>query len=98
MTCDRLRYRPVAESRHHLRKEIRMIDRKVTRVIVTCSLAAYAAGQHLQYAHAPVQQVLSLATASSTTAQAGFIINPTTFAKVDPPPPVVPPRDRQEQG
>jgi hypothetical protein len=76
-----------------------MIDHKAARVIVTCSLAAYAAGQHLQYAHAPVQQVLSLATASSTTSAVGsFFVNPMTFAKVDLPPPVVPPGDRQEQG
>ena len=40
-----------------------MIDRKAARVIVTCSLAAYAAGQHLQYAHAPMQQVLSASVA-----------------------------------
>ena len=97
MTCDLLCCRPTTESRHHLRKEIRIIDRKAARVIVTCSLAAYAAGQHLQYAHAPMQQVLSLATASSTTSAASIAFNTVTFAAVDPPPPVVPPRDRQEQ-
>jgi hypothetical protein len=45
-----------------------------------------------------VPQALSLATAPSTGSISAVTFNLTTFAKIDPPPPVVPPGDRQHQG
>jgi hypothetical protein len=81
--------------------EIRMIDRKeipALRLLIGCTVAAYLAGEHIEFSKAPAKQMVSIATASSTSATAQVAFNPTTFAKVDPPPPVVPPGDRQQQG
>jgi hypothetical protein len=80
-----------------------MVDRKelpMVRVVVGAALAAYVAGEHLNYTKAPAKQMLSLATTTSTssTSVASITFNPSTFAKVEPPPPVVPPGDRQGQG
>jgi hypothetical protein len=85
----------------HLQLEIRMIDRKeipAVRIFVACTLAAYVAGEHLEFSKAPAKQMLVLSTTSSTSATSVATFNPTTFAHVDPPPPVVPPGDRQQQG
>jgi hypothetical protein len=81
-----------------------MIDRKelpVIRLVIGCAAAAYVAGEHLRFPEAPAKQTLTvgLATASSTSNVAMAVpFSTTTFAKVDPPPPVVPPGDRQQQG
>jgi hypothetical protein len=66
--CDQFARMADRGSWHHLRKEIRMIDRKPARVIGTCSLAAYAAGQHLQYAYGPPRLVV-LEVLTSTAQQ-----------------------------
>ena len=70
------------------------------RAVIGCALSAYVAGEHLQYSKAPVQQMLSVSIATTSSAGSFSVVsyNPMTFAKVEPPPPVVPPGDRQEQG
>jgi hypothetical protein len=78
-----------------------MIDHKefpAIKIVIVCAVAAYVAGQHLEFAKAPAKQMLALTTATSTSATSAVVFNPTTFAKVEPPPPVVPPGDRQQQG
>ncbi|KRR09554.1 hypothetical protein CQ12_13785 [Bradyrhizobium jicamae] len=65
------------------------------KVVVGCALSAYVAGEHLQYSKAPAKHSVSLTIASSTSAVATY--NMVTFAQLEPPPPVVPPEDRQEQ-
>jgi hypothetical protein len=56
------------------------------------------AGRPLDFPEAPAKQVLAIATSASTSAAVVATFNATTFAKVDPPPPLVPPGDRQQQG
>jgi hypothetical protein len=78
-----------------------MVDRKelpAVRAVIFCTLAAYVAGEHLEFAKAPAKQMLVLATATSTSATSAVVFNPMTFATVEPAPPVVPPRDKQTQG
>ncbi len=78
---------------------MRMIDRKefpAIGIAIGCAVGAYMAGQHLEFPKAPAKQVLALATSSSTSTAVAVTFNATTFAKVDPPPPV-PPGDRQQQ-
>jgi len=60
--------------------------------------AAYIAGQHLEFSKAPAQQLLSLAPAIGTGSILAVTLDLSTFAKIDPPPPLVPPGDRQLQG
>jgi len=68
------------------------------QIVTACAIAASAAGQKFDASPVvPAKQVLSIAISSSTTS-AAITFNPMTFAKIDPPPPVVPPGDRQQQG
>jgi hypothetical protein len=79
---------------------IRMIDRKeipAIRLVLCCAIAAYGAGEHFETPKAPAP-ILKLAITASTSSAAIVTFNPTTFAKVDPPPPVVPAGDKQQQG
>jgi hypothetical protein len=88
-------------SLHHFRRLPVMIYRKelpALRLLIGCTLCAYVAGEHLQFSKAPAQQVLGFATASSTGSIAAVTFNPSTFAKVEPPRPVVLPGDLQQQG
>jgi hypothetical protein len=81
--------------------EIRMIDRKeikILSILLSGAVAAYGAGAHLEYSKAPAQQTLLLGTTTNTSSAAVVMFNPTTFAEVDPAPPVVPPGYRQQQG
>lgn len=78
-----------------------MTDRKelpAVRIIVGCALSAYVAGEHLEYSKAPAKQYLSVGSITTTSSATSFGFNPVTFAAVEPPPPVIPPRDRQQQG
>jgi hypothetical protein len=69
------------------------------RIVVGCALSAYVAGEHLQFATAPAKQAIQVVIASSTSTTSGAAVgfSPMTFAKVEPPPPAVPPGDKQEQ-
>jgi hypothetical protein len=78
-----------------------MVDRKefpAFRFVIGCALGAYIAGEHLEFFKAPAQQTLRLATAPSTGSISAVTLNLSTFAKIDAPPPLVPPGDRQDQG
>jgi hypothetical protein len=78
-----------------------MIDHKefpAIKIVIGCAVVFDVAGQHLEFAPAPAKQTLALAISSSTTSTTAVMFNTTTFAKVDPPPPLVPPGDRQWQG
>jgi len=82
-------------------QEIRMVDRKevpAIRFVIGVTLAAYVAGEHLEFSKAPATQTLALGTTSSTSATTTAMLNPMTFAKIEPPPPVVPPGDKKQQG
>jgi len=72
----------------------------VVTILVGAAFAAYHAGQHFRYLEPTPGQIIGLATAASTSVSTsiGLMVSPTTFAKVDPPPPIVPPNRKFEQG
>lgn len=68
-------------------------------VAAGCVVTTLQAGERLQFAGAPAKALTSITTASSSGPMSVVVVyHPMTFAKVDPPLPVVPPGDRQEQG
>jgi hypothetical protein len=73
-------------------------DYRVFPTLVGCSLFAWAAGEQLRFSHPSPSQILTVGTAASTSSVSAIGFNTTTFAKLDPPPPVAPPGDRQNQG
>lgn len=78
-----------------------MLDHKefpAIKMVIGCAVTFYVAGQHLEFANAPAKQVLALAASTSTSTSVAVTFNTMSFAKVDPPPPLVPPGDRQQQG
>lgn len=67
-------------------------------IVVGATFAAYHAGEHLHYMTPSPSQIIGLATASSTASTSvGLVFSPVTFAKVEPPPPIVPPNRKFEQ-
>jgi hypothetical protein len=80
-----------------------MVDRKelpAVRLVVGATLAAYVAGEHLEFSKAPAKQAITmmLGTTSNTSVASVVTFNPTTFAQIEPPPPIVPAGDRKQQG
>jgi hypothetical protein len=77
------------------------IDRKenaALSLILGAAVFAYQGGEGLKYSVGPAPyQIFNLVTASSTAHVAGFF-NTMTFERMNSPPPIVPPEDRQEQG
>jgi hypothetical protein len=67
----------------------------ITTVLVSAAFVAYQSGEMFKPFAVSTQQFIGIVAASTTATVTGM--NPTTFAAVDPPPPVVPPRDRFEQ-
>ena len=60
-------------------------------ILVGAAFVAYQAGEHLRYLEPSTGQIVGIATVASTaSADIGSVMNPMTFARVDPPPPVVP--------
>jgi hypothetical protein len=86
------------ETRHFMFETVK--KPVVTGIVVSTCWAAFVSGEHLEFAKAPAQQMLTgvVGTTSLTSSAQPLIFNTTTFAQVDPPPPVVPPGDRQQQG
>jgi hypothetical protein len=71
----------------------------VTTIIVGALVTAYHAGEHLRYVEpSPPGQLISAAMGGGTVSiGTALIVSPTTFAKVEPPPPIVPPTQKFEQ-
>jgi hypothetical protein len=72
----------------------------VIGIVVGASFVAYHAGENLHYATPSPSPLIGIATAASTTASASAIVltSPMSVAKIEPPPPVVPPNQKFEQG
>jgi hypothetical protein len=71
----------------------------VIGIVVGASFAAYHAGQNLHYMTPSPGQLIGIATAASTASVSAIVLtSPMTFAKIEPPPPVVPPNQKFEQG
>lgn len=73
-----------------------MLYKKTISVVAGAAFAAYQAGEHLRYDQPTAKALLTIATAA-TTSSATVTVNFTTFAQIEPPPPVVPPDQRFEQ-
>jgi hypothetical protein len=75
-----------------------MYYRKPVVILAGAAFVAYQAGEHLRYLEPSPGQVIGLATATSTASvSVGLVFSPATFAKVEPPPPIVPPNQKFEQ-
>lgn len=73
-------------------------DKRIISTIVGCAFAAYSAGQHFEVSPAPTPKtLLNIATVNSTSSVSVVGVNFTTFTKIEPPP-VVPAKDRYQQG
>jgi hypothetical protein len=77
-------------------------DFRLFPAVVAATVVAYTAGEQLRYSDpspAPSRILNFAAGAGSTgTISAVMLLNPTSFARIDPPPPIVPPGDRHQQG
>jgi hypothetical protein len=72
--------------------------RKPVVILVGAAFVAYQAGEHLRYLEPSTGQIVGIATVASTAStNIGLAMSPTTFAKVEPPPPIVPPNQKFEQ-
>jgi hypothetical protein len=66
---------------------------------VGAAIFAYGAGEQLKAMPGPSPNLLlNIATAGSTSTVSAVSLNLTTLAKIEPPPPVIPPGDKQQQG
>jgi hypothetical protein len=77
-----------------------MVDRKdaltVLRIVAAVTLAAYIAGEHLEFSKAPAKQFLSVKIGSSSSGPImSSPLNPMTFAEVEALTPQRPPGIRQ---
>ena len=68
---------------------------RVFPVLVGAVVIGYGAGEQLRFSHPSPSQVLSIPTTASTSSASVVHFSTTTFAKIDPPPPILPPGDRQ---
>jgi hypothetical protein len=68
-------------------------------IIIGVLVTAYQAGEHLRYVEpsAPGQVITSVMGGGSVSIGTALINYPTTFAKVEPSPPIVPPNQKFEQ-
>jgi hypothetical protein len=66
---------------------------------VGAAIFAYGTGEQLKAMPGPAPGLLlNIATAGGTSTVSIVSFNLTTLAKIDPPPPVIPPGDKQQQG
>jgi hypothetical protein len=75
----------------------KLSENKALPIIMGAAVGAYTAGLHLYYLspEKPLSGFITVTGASSTST---IHMNATTFVPLEPPPPIVPPSDRQEQG
>jgi hypothetical protein len=73
-------------------------NRRIISVVAGSAFGLYTHAQSFDISPAPApKSLLSIAAASSTSSVSAITLNLTTFAKLDPPPPIVPAKDKQQQ-
>lgn len=72
----------------------------IFKAVVGAAAFAFATGEHFKSMPGPSPNLLlgAIATTSTSSTVSFVTYSPMTFAKVEPPPPIIPAGDRQEQG